>query len=550
MVLSVVVAFGCGSVVDEGVSATASTVAGQPTTVAADGVATSTITVTLRDLELHGVEGKAVSLSSSRGATDSLSPSSSTTDEQGVATFTIRSSTAGTSVVTATDTTDAIAITQAVSITFSDGELPPEAPQDLTATGGNAQVTLSWDASAGATGYTVRRSTTSGSGFADLITGVAGTVYTDTTAVNDTTYYYVVRATNAAGTSGDSNEASATPEVPTSAPPTPTNLVATAGDGVVELDWGTSAGAFDYIIRRSTTSGSGYVDLDTRINSPPYFDLNATNGTTFYYVVAASNDIGTSANSNEVSATPEAAVVVPAAPTGLVATAGNAQVSLTWNAVSGADSYSVRRGTTSGTYTTVATDLTTASYNDTNVANGTAYFYVVVAVNSGGSSGNSNEATATPTAPLFQVVDSATFRTFANVNSSNGAVSSSSCTTANASCHAVDGNDTDTAHAWTSGTMAGPYLQIDSGNSSWGKHIDHFVIVYSTTSCSAGAFQVDYHPPGSINWNTAPGTHTCVANTKTTLTIPLNQDSWGMSIRNNAGSTDFTIYEVQFWTTN
>lgn len=89
---------------------------------------------------------------------------------------------------------------------------------------------------------------------------------------------------------------------------------------------------------------------------------------------------------------------IPPTPTGLVATGGNAQVSLTWNASSGATSYNVKRGTaTGGPYTTIHSP-TTNSYTDTTVTNGTPYFYVVSAVNSGGESANSSEATATPSA--------------------------------------------------------------------------------------------------------------------------------------------------------
>ena len=89
----------------------------------------------------------------------------------------------------------------------------------------------------------------------------------------------------------------------------------------------------------------------------------------------------------------------PSAPTGLAATAGNAQVSLTWNAAATATSYNVKRSTTSGgSYTTISSPGTT-SYTDTSVTNGTTYYYVVSAVNGYGESGNSSQASATPVAP-------------------------------------------------------------------------------------------------------------------------------------------------------
>jgi fibronectin type 3 domain-containing protein len=89
---------------------------------------------------------------------------------------------------------------------------------------------------------------------------------------------------------------------------------------------------------------------------------------------------------------------VSAAPTNLTATAGNQQASLTWTASSGATSYNVKRGTASGgPYTTVVSPAGT-TYADTSLTNGTAYYYVVTAVDGTGESGNSNQATATPAA--------------------------------------------------------------------------------------------------------------------------------------------------------
>jgi fibronectin type 3 domain-containing protein len=89
----------------------------------------------------------------------------------------------------------------------------------------------------------------------------------------------------------------------------------------------------------------------------------------------------------------------PSAPTGLSASAANAQVNLTWNASSGATAYYVKRSTTSGgPYTQIATPTAT-SYADNNVVNGTKYYYVVSAYNSYGQSANSAEVNATPVAP-------------------------------------------------------------------------------------------------------------------------------------------------------
>ena len=113
-------------------------------------------------------------------------------------------------------------------------------------------------------------------------------------------------------------------------------------------------------------------------------------------MVSAVNSAGESANSAEVNATPSVPVTIPAVPTGLAATAGNAQVVLSWNASSGATSYHVKRATVSGgPYTQVAAP-TAASDTDTGLTNGTTYFYVVSALNGAGESANSGEVNATP----------------------------------------------------------------------------------------------------------------------------------------------------------
>lgn len=104
-------------------------------------------------------------------------------------------------------------------------------------------------------------------------------------------------------------------------------------------------------------------------------------------------------NWNAFVATQGGTVTIPPAPTGLTASAGNGQVSLTWSASSGATSYNVKRSTTSGgPYTTVASGVTSTSFTNTGLTNGTTYYFVVSAVNSAGESGNSNQASATPTA--------------------------------------------------------------------------------------------------------------------------------------------------------
>ena len=87
--------------------------------------------------------------------------------------------------------------------------------------------------------------------------------------------------------------------------------------------------------------------------------------------------------------------------TTLAAVAGDASVALSWGAAANADTYVLRRATTSGgPYVTIANGLGGLSYTDTGVINGTTYYYVVIAKDSasGLTGAASAEVSATPQA--------------------------------------------------------------------------------------------------------------------------------------------------------
>jgi Tol biopolymer transport system component len=89
-------------------------------------------------------------------------------------------------------------------------------------------------------------------------------------------------------------------------------------------------------------------------------------------------------------------VAPPLPPSGLVATAGDGRVMLTWTASAGATGYNVKRGSVAaGPYATIASS-TGVSFIDTSVVNGSAYSYVVTATSTAGESANSNVASAMP----------------------------------------------------------------------------------------------------------------------------------------------------------
>ncbi len=276
------------------------------------------------------------------------------------------------------------------SATTTAAAQPPAAPTGVTATGSKGKVTLTWTASPGATMYKIA------SGLATGIHATLGTSttpgYMDLAAPAGVTSYYVVVATDAAGDSPASNEASAL-----TAPPPPTALHATAvGQISVNLAWTAATGAVTYTVARGTTAGN-----ESALGSPTQavsaIDAGLTAGTAYYYVVAATNGSGTSDASAEF-----VTLTIPSNPVLLTANAGNGVVSLGWPAVNGAASYLVLRSADMGGPYTAASGSLGAnglSYNAIE-ANGSKVYFVIVARNASGDSDKSNEVSATPQAAL------------------------------------------------------------------------------------------------------------------------------------------------------
>ena len=144
-----------------------------------------------------------------------------------------------------------------------------------------------------------------------LATNVSTTSFTDTGLTNGAAYFYTVRAVNAAGTSPPSNEASATPRA--GVPTAPLNLTASAGNASAQLAWSVPASnggstVTGYNVYRGTTAGGeATTPVATNVASTTFVDSGLTNGTRYFYEVAAVNAAGTSPPSNEASATPQAA---------------------------------------------------------------------------------------------------------------------------------------------------------------------------------------------------------------------------------------------------
>ena len=177
---------------------------------------------------------------------------------------------------------------------------PPLPPGGLTASSVNGIVKLTWNPSPGAAGYQLKRALVSGGPYA-LITSTQAKSYDDTQVTIGVRYYYVVSAVNTVGEGANSTEASALPVLPPP-PAVPGGLTATGINGRVKLTWTAASGATSYQIRRASVSGGPYTLLATTA-ATSYEDTQVTIGVSYYYVVAAANPGGESANTGEAGAT-------------------------------------------------------------------------------------------------------------------------------------------------------------------------------------------------------------------------------------------------------
>jgi uncharacterized repeat protein (TIGR01451 family) len=188
------------------------------------------------------------------------------------------------------------------------------------------------------------------------------------------------------------------------APPTaPTNVTAVSEDTKVTLSWTVVGSATSYVVNRADTSGGPYATVGTT-TAPTFADTAVVNGLTYYYVIVATNSLGASPNSAEVIGQPNPVV------TGIVAVGGTNQVTLSWDTLVTASSYSVLRSTASnGTYTVVGSGIVGTSYLDTTPLSGRTYWYRVSAALTGGGQSGQSAAVPATTAPGAPVASTSLF---------------------------------------------------------------------------------------------------------------------------------------------
>ncbi|HEV2953117.1 MAG TPA: fibronectin type III domain-containing protein, partial [Candidatus Dormibacteraeota bacterium] len=223
-------------------------------------------------------------------------------------------------------------------------------------------------------------------------------------------YTFTVTATNSVGAGPASAQSnSVTPVSQPTVPGAPLNVVASAGNAQATVNWSPPSSNGGATITSYKVTSSGGQSTTTNGTTTSAVVTGLTNGTAYTFTVTATNSVGTgpaSAQSNSV--TPVNQATVPGAPLNVVASAGNAQATVTWSppTSNGGATITSYKVTSSGGQSTT-TNGTTTSAVVTGLTNGTAYTFTVTATNSvgtGPASAQSNSVTPSGSGTISNLI--------------------------------------------------------------------------------------------------------------------------------------------------
>lgn len=267
----------------------------------------------------------------------------------------------------------------------------PSVVAGFTATRGDQRITLSWTS----LGSDITRYEYTRDGGDTWVNAGTGTSFVVTGLTNGTEYTFQIRAVNPAGEGPASGEVMQTPAA---LPSQVTGVMAIAGSARVTLSWTAADGNGATILRYEYTidGGTNWVNAGT---GTTFVVTGLTNGVSYTFQVRAVNAVGAGTPSTVVT---ESAGVAPGRVTGLMTTAGNAEVTLSWTAPTnfGSGTFSRYEYTRDGGTTWVNAGTGTR-FTVTGLTNDTEYTFQVRAVTSDLPGPASAAATATPTALML-----------------------------------------------------------------------------------------------------------------------------------------------------
>jgi hypothetical protein len=159
----------------------------------------------------------------------------------------------------------------------------PGIPTNLTASATNLLINLKWFTPSNAASYNLKRSTTNGGPYA-LLANLAATNYSDSVVTPGTTNFYVVAATNAAGESGNSIQASAAP-LPSNVS---TNLNFQASGNQLQVSWPADHIGWRLEVQTNNLAvglSTNWVSLGYDTTNQVSLLTNPSNGSVFYRLV-------------------------------------------------------------------------------------------------------------------------------------------------------------------------------------------------------------------------------------------------------------------------
>ncbi len=283
----------------------------------------------------------------------------------------------------------------------------PEKPTGFQTVSGDRQIMLAWDDpdDVSITGWEYKQRESRGEygrywaamPASDSMT----TSYTVGGLENGIEYVFKIRAYNRAGSGYESDEKAATP-MP-AVPGKPTGFSVEAGNRKVTLRWHDPNNAtivkWQYAYK-TTSNYSRWFDIPESGFATTHHVVSALENDALYtFKIRAVNTVGAGVESDRVSATPMAAA--PDKPLGLLALAGDAEVTLIWTDPSDASitkwQYAYKTTGDYGNWTDIpGSGAATTHYTVAGLANGTAHIFKLRAVNDAGSGGESDAVSATP----------------------------------------------------------------------------------------------------------------------------------------------------------
>jgi len=383
----------------------------------------------------------------------------------------------------------------------------------------NGTYTVSWTASASATGYDVQERVNGGAW--TTIASNTATTAISRPGTSSGSYTYQVSAKNAYGSRGWAASAAVTVDTTYGVVPTaPTSLTvpASSSTGSATLSWSASSLTTSYTLQQSSNGGTSWSAVYS--GSGTSAALTALADGSYVYQVQACNTYGcsgwTAGSATLVVTHPPTTAPTVSTP----ASSASGSYTVTWGAVNTATSYTLQEQVNGGTWTTIQTSSAT-SKAISGKGNGT-YGYQVQACNVGGCGPWSSTGTTTvllpPAAPASITVPA----------TSSGSI----------------------AVSWAASATATSYtLQQRLGTGSWGTVYTGAATSSTRTVTASGSYtyQVQACNTGGCS---AYKASTAVAVTippaaAPTLSVPAtsNTGSYAVSWGGVSGATSYTLQE-------